>query len=354
MEKTIFYSWQSDSDSSTNKILIRDAVKQAIKSYKKEKCDLDLRVDSDTQGLTGTPDIIAEIFKKIDSCSVFVADISIINPNDKNTRKTCNPNVLLELGYAAKRLGWNRVICVFNSHFGKVEDLPFDLRGRKPFIYDIGPGLSESDLEKKKQFVYETMVHHVRAILNSKEPIEEQVVEERKTTDEIKRERDIRTLNEILGDVSTSAIEGHIHLFRQKEVVPNSIFHHFYNFMNYTESASFYVYDVELKEKILDLWNKLAATLNHGEDFIADDNCDYYRLFRGSWQYADKYEAVAKIIHSEINELDSSLREFVNFVSENYIEVDLKEKNKEARQRQIDEENEIKERITGKPTDVLE
>src|ERR1019366_9830222 len=50
-------------------------------------------------------------------------------------RRTPNPNVLLELGYAAKRLTWDNVICVFNTAFGKTEDLPFDLRHRRMCVY---------------------------------------------------------------------------------------------------------------------------------------------------------------------------------------------------------------------------
>ena len=90
--------------------------------------DLLIRLDSDTQGIPGSPDIAQAIFDKIDTCQVFVCDISIINA-ESSGRKTPNPNVLIELGYAVKRLSWDRIICVFNEISGKVpDDLPFDLR----------------------------------------------------------------------------------------------------------------------------------------------------------------------------------------------------------------------------------
>lgn len=40
-------------------------------------------------------------------------------------KKSPNPNVLVELGYAVKTLGWERVICLCNTDFGK--EYPFDI-----------------------------------------------------------------------------------------------------------------------------------------------------------------------------------------------------------------------------------
>lgn len=58
-------------------------------------------------------------------------------------KKTPNPNVLLELGYAVSRLGWERVICLFNSNIGKIEDLPFDLRQKRVTAFNPQKGKSE-------------------------------------------------------------------------------------------------------------------------------------------------------------------------------------------------------------------
>lgn len=45
-------------------------------------------------------------------------------------RATPNPNVLVELGYAAHSLGWDRIIVVVNTAHGAIEELPFDFRAR--------------------------------------------------------------------------------------------------------------------------------------------------------------------------------------------------------------------------------
>ncbi|MEI6412508.1 MAG: hypothetical protein WCR52_24160, partial [Bacteroidota bacterium] len=137
MTKQIFYSWQSDLKNSSNRTFIENCIKTAIMELKADKdFKIEVALDRDTKGLTGTPDIINSIFDKISNSELFIADISIIN-KDVPTRKTPNPNVLIELGYAARALGWDKVICIYNLDEGSFEDLPFDLRVRRPLSYSL-------------------------------------------------------------------------------------------------------------------------------------------------------------------------------------------------------------------------
>ncbi len=144
MKNTIFFSWQSDLPNNSNRGFIENCIVQAIKVInKKYDCILEISIDKDTINETGTPDIMNTIFSKIDKSKIFIADISIINPNTTG-RKTPNPNVLLELGYAAKVLGWEKIICIYNTDYGNYEDIPFDLRFRRPLTYSL------KDTEKPK------------------------------------------------------------------------------------------------------------------------------------------------------------------------------------------------------------
>jgi len=136
MQKNLFYSWQSDLPNNKNRSFIEDCIKIAVKSLKNENLHLEVAIDRDTKDVSGTPDIASTIFTKIEGASAFIADISFINP-DSQGKKTPNPNVLVELGYAAKSIGWGNIICVFNEEFGKIEELPFDLRFRRPLSYRI-------------------------------------------------------------------------------------------------------------------------------------------------------------------------------------------------------------------------
>jgi len=135
LKKTIFYSWQSDLPNSTNRGFIGKCLEEAIFSLNKDLM-IDAVIDRDTKNVIGTPDIVSSIFNKIDNANIFVADVSFINA-DSSGKKCPNPNVLIELGYAAKALGWDKIICVFNSQYGKIEELPFDLRFRRPILYSI-------------------------------------------------------------------------------------------------------------------------------------------------------------------------------------------------------------------------
>ena len=102
---TIFYSWQSDLPNATNRTLIQKCLKAAVLAINNPNLEIEIKVDQDTQGLSGSPDIAQSLFEKIDNSEIFVCDISIIN-FDQGKRKIPNPNVLIELGYAAKALGW--------------------------------------------------------------------------------------------------------------------------------------------------------------------------------------------------------------------------------------------------------
>lgn len=140
MKLNIFYSWESDLPNNKNRSLIEDCIKNATKNvFEKQKIVSEYVIESDSRNELGTPDLVSNIFNKIDTCDIFIADISIINSNDRissNTRLSPNPNVLIELGYASKSIGWTNIICIYNTEFAKIEELPFDIRFRKPLSYD--------------------------------------------------------------------------------------------------------------------------------------------------------------------------------------------------------------------------
>src|SRR5262245_6527371 len=135
-QRTIFYSWQSDLPNGTNRSFIEGCLNKAIKELRVAQPRLDPCLDRDTANVPGSPDIAATILDKIDNCNIFVCDISIVQTGK---RSMPNPNVVFELGYAVKRLGWDRVICIANEHFGSVESLPFDVRQRRVKCYTLSP-----------------------------------------------------------------------------------------------------------------------------------------------------------------------------------------------------------------------
>ena len=135
----IFYSWQSDLPNKENRNFIQDCIERVVKKYKNV---IAIDADRDTKNATGAPDITTTIFEKINDSDLFIADITIINKSklgffQGKYKPTPNPNVLIELGYAACALGWDRIICVYNTDYSKLEALPFDLRQHRITAYSL-------------------------------------------------------------------------------------------------------------------------------------------------------------------------------------------------------------------------
>ncbi|SDL79208.1 hypothetical protein [Chryseobacterium taihuense] len=150
MNHTIFYSWQSDLKNSCNRSFILNALEKAAKDISKdENFNIDAVIDRDTFGISGSPSIVDSIAGKIAKSDVFICDISIINFNSEG-RKTPNPNVLYELGFASAILGWDRIIMIQNTAFGNIEDLPFDLRGRRILQYHLDSSSTDKNEERDK------------------------------------------------------------------------------------------------------------------------------------------------------------------------------------------------------------
>lgn len=156
----IFYSWQSDLPGNQTRSVIQESIESVVKSMKDT---VEIIADRDTKGEYGSPDIVETIFKKIDECDIFIADVSIINryyaideegKPIEAIKTTPNPNVLLELGYAAHVLGWENIICILNTDFGKIEELPFDIRQRR---------LTPFSLENKKKSEVRKMLREIIA-----------------------------------------------------------------------------------------------------------------------------------------------------------------------------------------------
>lgn len=163
MKVSIFYSWQSDLPNTKNRGMINNCINKATKQLL-ETCSkiTEFELEMDSRNESGTPDLAKSIFEKIDACDIFIADISVIN-SKSHERLTPNPNVLLELGYAAKTIGWSNIIGIYNSEFAEIEDLPFDIRFRKPLIYD-----TSSDLPKARDMLIKSLLSSIENIVDTR------------------------------------------------------------------------------------------------------------------------------------------------------------------------------------------
>lgn len=170
MARKVFWSWQSDQPARVTRNLVREALQAALQRISVEIEDAERpELDHDTKGVPGIPDIPATILRKIEEAAVFVADLTPIAVSSAG-KQVANPNVLIELGYAKRALGTDRLILVWNTALtgATVEDLPFDLRHRRgPLSYSLDEGCSTNELRIVRADLTERLVQALADTLRS-------------------------------------------------------------------------------------------------------------------------------------------------------------------------------------------
>jgi hypothetical protein len=173
----IFWSWQSDTPGKTGRFLVREALRDAISDLKQapeieEPTSMEnreaLHLDHDIQGVPGSPDLARTIFDKIDQSEVVVADVTLLgqvgdtDPSAATSgthKKLINSNVAIELGYALRALSDRKILLVFNEHYGKHEDLPFDLRHKGgAIVFNLSPGSDSKLIQEQRKRLKERFV----------------------------------------------------------------------------------------------------------------------------------------------------------------------------------------------------
>lgn len=148
MKVTVFYAWQSDSPEEANRFFIRDAAKEACKRINDDPSNKwDLKLDSDTQGTAGMCDIPATILSKIESCDIFLCDLTLVGQTFDGSKKLPNSNVVFELGFAANAIGFESIVAIVNEAKGYVNEQVFDVKRRNAITYSA----TTKDKESKEK-----------------------------------------------------------------------------------------------------------------------------------------------------------------------------------------------------------
>ncbi len=172
----IFWSWQSDTPGKIGRFLIRDALKEAIAELKsmpevEEPVREALHLDHDREGIPGSPELVRTILDKIDASDVMVADVTLVGicapePGEERAKKLINSNLAIELGYALRALTFRKVLMVFNAHYGRHEELPFDLRHRGGAIFfQLAPEADRTSIEAEKKILIQQFVGALKLCL---------------------------------------------------------------------------------------------------------------------------------------------------------------------------------------------
>ena len=151
----IFFAWETSSktDNLNNKEFIWSCIQKAVNEItgKGDLKDITFKVQQDTGGEPGTPDMIATCLRRNDESHIFIADISVDKRFNKiqkwanrqpKLRERPNENVMYELGRADGHLNYKQVIHVANTVFGDVSKndylRPVDIRDkRRPITFKL-------------------------------------------------------------------------------------------------------------------------------------------------------------------------------------------------------------------------
>lgn len=112
-EIVIFYSWQSDREGKCCKDFIRIAADEAADAVA-AKLGVLIRIDSDTEGVSGHPAITDTILKKIEASDLFLADMSFV-AETTGGKLVPNPNVMGEYGFALRAKTVQRILLAMNT-----------------------------------------------------------------------------------------------------------------------------------------------------------------------------------------------------------------------------------------------
>ncbi|EKH9213224.1 hypothetical protein GNY17_00530 [Vibrio parahaemolyticus] len=331
--KKVFYSWQSDIKTSINRNLIENAIEKAIKRVNKdiENDDDKFELDKDTINTPGSPDIVETIVSKINACSIFIGDITPVAESDSG-KKMPNSNVFFESGYAVGNLGFNRVLLIHNDAFARVEDLPFDVKTKRILTYT----LSQQDAlntEVKANIVKSVTARIYKTLeLESELPVS---ILDKKYDDvnaEIKRSRDLTKLKRFMENLPAKALQNHIALGKESMMMDFNTLTALYNMQAVQQFASFKFYDKTLKNYIDDLVSTFDQSLSFTSNFFHQSNTKY--IFRSSKRVSEEDYIVV------LNKLDVLLKDFLDYVHEQYVEIDVEEDIKKAWAKYVEEINE--------------
>lgn len=147
MFETVFYSWQSDL--SPTRYFIQKALNEAITQLNNEgSLPSRLKLDLALRNTAGAPRVDDDILERIRNSAAVVADVTLVTAANDEGRRSPNPNVLFELGYAVALHEWNKVILPYNEAFGGKEDLPFDLDKHRLLKFRLPEDVNEQQNNK--------------------------------------------------------------------------------------------------------------------------------------------------------------------------------------------------------------
>ena len=323
----VFYCWQSHINQKLNRYLIRDALKGAIRDVQRtleeKNFDIELVFDSDTSGRAGSVAVADEILKKIRNCSMFIADVTPTLASEDGDRAYPNPNVMLELGFAVQAVGWSKISLVLNRAFGTNETLPFDIRHRRIGGYDC------EDLEQRTTASGVLRSLFANAITMLLEEISRGEYQKDAGAD-VPRERDLRLLREVMETIHVPTVHQFIESGLSSSLFYDAVFY-WESFNSIVKSAWFRFYDSELKQKVEQFHAHWQNAVYYGSLLFSPG--DYPNQYVRTRIYGPSDQQDYDRMNAGYVGMQTSIRELLDWVHQNYLEIDERETSKIAFER---------------------
>jgi hypothetical protein len=317
----IFFSWQSDLPKLETTSAIRSALKQARFALEQKYVgqDLSILLDEATRDEAGSPNIPDTVLKKIAQCDIFIADVSLINAAFASGAKlTPNPNVTFELGHAVGQVGWNRVVLLLNTDYGPISELPFDFDRHRVSQFSCGDDQNRSRLDDLMRVAIEAIIVKTPAKPNFRfDPAL------------ARRERDIRTLSNLLTHVPWAALRTHFD--NAPKVISPEVLAFWDRFEDFTASPTYSIYDSQLNHLIADLWKHWHDSTSHGARYERLTGDDYYTFtYSEVSEQRKREEEDWDLITQQLLSLHTAMRAIIAYLKEHYVEIDLEEREQAA------------------------
>jgi hypothetical protein len=338
----VFYSWQSDLPEQVNAQLIRSVLSEVTTAINEDD-DLvtKMSVDEATRDLSGSPNIASAIFQKIIKADVFICDLTKVSEAkslDGDTRKYCNPNVAIELGFAIRELDWDRIILVFNKAYGKLpDDLPFDAKGHRTSSYRCVPEFDgnkkttakcKNEIKNAKGTLREVLLTGVKAVLSNHPKRPRELEEE--SPESIKRKQDIKQLKRVFDWIHLGVMD---EFFDRLSYTRLTLVGEWFRdgLATLVNSTTFHIHDAELMRLIKEFVSAWSRCFTYSDSMDVDQGgrWSFFSLPMDMFKSTDQ-ERKYKYTGKQLQPTYAALHALLNYVRAHYLEINPNECGREA------------------------
>ncbi len=180
----LFCSWQTETPPKTGRQFIRDALREAAEQLQfaadiAEPDRYRRQLDQDGERVPGDPELVRGILQQIEACALLVADVTAVGRSSSGTDGAdagggsglIDSDVAIELGYALRALGEHRLLRVFNAHYGRLEELSFNVRNHSGAVgFTLAPTADRQEIAAEKIRFIAQLVGALGACLQGAKP----------------------------------------------------------------------------------------------------------------------------------------------------------------------------------------